>query len=204
MKASPQSERRRLLERVPLFSYLDAAELDAVAGLLEEVRYRKGTTLFREGDEGDSFFVILSGEVEVRTGAQAERVHINRVIDNPAMLDGCQIMVFPGGFSYGDDVAAGKVLANQVVHHLSDILHKFIEDGKLVLGICNGAQILVEMGVVPGFERDPDLARDIAMLDEYREILGGAELVQIAQVAYLSDSLRYAARLKVLPPYTVD
>ena len=61
-------------------------------------------------------------------GAQAERVHINRVIDNPAMLDGYQIIVFPGGFSYGDDVAAGKVLANQVVHHLSDILHKFIED----------------------------------------------------------------------------
>jgi len=78
MKESPHSERRRLLERVPLFSYLDAAELDAVVGLLEEVRYRKGTTIFREGDEGDSFFVILRGEVEVRTGAQAERI-INRL-----------------------------------------------------------------------------------------------------------------------------
>ncbi|MHC5144346.1 MAG: phosphoribosylformylglycinamidine synthase subunit PurQ, partial [Planctomycetota bacterium] len=83
-------------------------------------------------------------------GAQAERVHINRVIDNPAMLDGCQIMVFPGGLSYGDDVAAGKELANQVVHHLSDILHKFIEDGKLVLGICNGFQVMIKTGIVPG------------------------------------------------------
>ena len=55
-------------------------------------------------------------------GSQVERVHINRVIDNPSMLEGCQILVFPGGFSYGDDVAAGKVLANQVVHHLSDML----------------------------------------------------------------------------------
>ncbi|MBL7215046.1 MAG: phosphoribosylformylglycinamidine synthase I [Phycisphaerae bacterium] len=83
-------------------------------------------------------------------GAQAERIHINRVIDNPAMLDNYQIMVFPGGFSYGDDVAAGKILANQVVRHLSDILHKFIEDGKLVLGICNGFQVMIKTGIVPG------------------------------------------------------
>lgn len=83
-------------------------------------------------------------------GATADRVHINRVIDNPAMLDGYQILVFPGGFSYGDDVAAGKILANQVVHHLSDILHKFIEDGKLVLGICNGFQVMIKTGIVPG------------------------------------------------------
>lgn len=85
-------------------------------------------------------------------GAQAERVHINRVIDNPEMLDAYQILVFPGGFSYGDDVAAGKVLANQVVHHLSDILHKFIEDGKLVLGICNGFQVMIKTGIVPGLD----------------------------------------------------
>ena len=83
-------------------------------------------------------------------GAQAERVHINRVIENPAMLDGYQIMVFPGGFSYGDDVAAGKIMANQVIHHLSDILRKFIEDGKLILGICNGFQVMIKTGIVPG------------------------------------------------------
>jgi phosphoribosylformylglycinamidine synthase len=59
------------------------------------------------------------------------------------MLDGYQILVVPGGFSYGDDVAAGKILANQTVHHLSDILHRFIEAGKLVLGICNGFQVLI-------------------------------------------------------------
>lgn len=83
-------------------------------------------------------------------GAEADRVHINRVIANPTMLDGYQIIVFPGGFSYGDDVAAGKILANQIVHHLSDILHKFIEDGKLVLGICNGFQVMIKTGIVPG------------------------------------------------------
>lgn len=83
-------------------------------------------------------------------GAQAERIHINRVIENPGMLDAYQIMVFPGGFSYGDDVAAGKILANQVVHHLSDILHQFIEAGKLLLGICNGFQVMIKTGIVPG------------------------------------------------------
>ena len=83
-------------------------------------------------------------------GAQADRIHINRVIENPAMLEDYQIMVFPGGFSYGDDVAAGKILANQIVHHLTDAIKKFVEDGKLVLGICNGFQVLVKTGILPG------------------------------------------------------
>lgn len=83
-------------------------------------------------------------------GAQAQRVHINRMIENPAMLDQYQIMVFPGGFSYGDDVAAGKILANQIVHHLADAIKKFVSDGKLVLGICNGFQVLVKTGILPG------------------------------------------------------
>ena len=83
-------------------------------------------------------------------GASADRVHINRVIENPAMLKDYQIILFPGGFSYGDDVAAGKVLANQVVHHLTDVLKDFVADGKLVLGICNGFQVLIKTGLVPG------------------------------------------------------
>ena len=85
-------------------------------------------------------------------GASADRLHINRIIAEPALLNGYQIIVFPGGFSYGDDVAAGKILANQVIHHLSDSLRKFIDDGKLVLGICNGFQVLVKTGILPGLE----------------------------------------------------
>jgi phosphoribosylformylglycinamidine synthase len=83
-------------------------------------------------------------------GAQAERVHINRIIKDKSALDEYQILVFPGGFSYGDDVAAGKILANQVIHHLAEAVRKFIDDGKLVLGICNGFQVLVKAGVLPG------------------------------------------------------
>jgi phosphoribosylformylglycinamidine synthase subunit PurQ / glutaminase len=66
------------------------------------------------------------------------------------MLNEFQILVFPGGFSYGDDVAAGKILANQIIHHLYEPLQKFIESGKLVLGICNGFQVLVKAGILPG------------------------------------------------------
>lgn len=83
-------------------------------------------------------------------GAKAERVHINRIIEDKSSLDEFQIIVLPGGFSYGDDVAAGKILANQVVHHLNEPVRKFIDDGKLVLGICNGFQVLVKAGILPG------------------------------------------------------
>jgi phosphoribosylformylglycinamidine synthase len=83
-------------------------------------------------------------------GAKAERVHINRLIKDKDALDQYQIIVFPGGFSYGDDVAAGKILANQVIHHLYEPIQKFIDDGKLVLGICNGFQALVKAGILPG------------------------------------------------------
>ncbi len=81
-------------------------------------------------------------------GAQTQRVHINCIIETPDMLDDFHIMVFPGGFSYGDDVAAGKILANQLMHHLCDGVRDFISAGKLVLGICNGFQVLVKSGIL--------------------------------------------------------
>jgi len=85
----------------------------------------------------------------VLAGAKAQRMHINRIIEDKNLLDEFQIIVFPGGFSYGDDVAAGKILANQIIHHLYEPIQKFIEDGKLVLGICNGYQVLVKTGILP-------------------------------------------------------
>lgn len=88
-------------------------------------------------------------------GAAAQRMHINRLIENKKLLKEFQILVFPGGFSYGDDVAAGKVLANQIIHHLSEPIRKFIDDGKLILGICNGFQVLVKTGILPGNNQSP-------------------------------------------------
>ncbi len=77
-------------------------------------------------------------------------MHINRLIDNKPLLDRFHILVVPGGFSYGDDVAAGRILANQMRHHLYEAVRKFINDGKLVLGICNGFQVLVKCGLLGG------------------------------------------------------
>jgi len=87
-------------------------------------------------------------------GAKAQRVHINKIIKDKKLLGQYQIIVFPGGFSYGDDVAAGKILANQVIHHLAEPVQRFIDDGKLVLGICNGFQVLVKAGILPSDDKE--------------------------------------------------
>lgn len=83
-------------------------------------------------------------------GADAKIVHINDVIDGKEKLEKYQILMFPGGFAYGDDTGSGKAYANRVKNHLSKPLAKFIKDGKLVIGICNGFQILTQLGLLPG------------------------------------------------------
>lgn len=81
-------------------------------------------------------------------GARAEVFHVNRVLEKPAILNDSQILCVPGGFSYGDDVAAGRILANQMEHHLAEALESFKAAGKLILGICNGFQVLIKSGVI--------------------------------------------------------
>jgi phosphoribosylformylglycinamidine synthase len=81
-------------------------------------------------------------------GAATERVHIRRLLEQPNLAANFQILCIPGGFSYGDDIAAGRILANQIEHHLADVLSKFKCDGKLVLGICNGFQVLIKSGLL--------------------------------------------------------
>jgi len=83
-------------------------------------------------------------------GAVAETVHINQMIAQPELLQRYQILALPGGFSYGDDVAAGKILANQILHHFRHEVRRFIDNDKIVLGICNGFQVLVKAGILPG------------------------------------------------------
>jgi phosphoribosylformylglycinamidine synthase len=61
-----------------------------------------------------------------------------------------QLLAIPGGFSYGDDIAAGRIFANQIVHHLRDALREFIDAGKPVIGICNGFQVLIKTDLLPG------------------------------------------------------
>src|SRR5947209_14723174 len=81
-------------------------------------------------------------------GAQPERLHINRLRENPALLQRFQVLVVPGGFTYGDDVAAGKILGNQLAHFLGDELRRFRDRERLILGICNGFQVLLKAGLL--------------------------------------------------------
>jgi len=87
-------------------------------------------------------------------GARAERVHVRRLIERADLLEACEILTIPGGFSYGDDVSAGKILALQLIHHLAGPLQRFLAAGKLILGICNGFQVLVKAGLLPGSAPD--------------------------------------------------
>lgn len=87
-----------------------------------------------------------------RAGATAELLHVNRLLECPAVLRGFQILCVPGGFSYGDDVGAGRIMATQIIHHLAEALREFKAAGKLILGICNGFQVLLKAGVL----LDPD------------------------------------------------
>jgi phosphoribosylformylglycinamidine synthase len=82
-------------------------------------------------------------------GGDAIRVHLNDVIAQPQQLDQFHILVIPGGFAFGDDIAAGIVLATRLRYRLEKPLSKFLHDGKLLLGICNGFQALVRLGVLP-------------------------------------------------------
>ncbi len=97
-------------------------------------------------------------------GFEAQRVHVFRVMENPALLDGVQLLMIPGGFSYGDDVSAGKILANQMIHRLSEPLNKFVADGKLILGVCNGFQVLIKSGLLPWGAADAAAANRDATL----------------------------------------
>src|SRR5688572_21494693 len=82
--------------------------------------------------------------------ATPEKVHLNRILENPRQLDDFQLLAFPGGFSYGDDIAAGRIFANQLMHHLRDTVRRFIDGGKPVIGVCNGFQVLVKTDLLPG------------------------------------------------------
>jgi len=85
-----------------------------------------------------------------QVGADPEFVHINKLVSGQVLLDDFQILALSGGFSYGDDFGAGKVLANELKFKLIKSILKFLEEGKLIIGICNGFQVLVKSGLLPG------------------------------------------------------
>ncbi len=83
-------------------------------------------------------------------GAEAERVHAGALLSGERRLWEFAALVIPGGFSYGDDLGAGTVLANRLRARLAEALAEFVEQGRPVIGICNGFQVLVRLGILPG------------------------------------------------------
>jgi phosphoribosylformylglycinamidine synthase len=90
-----------------------------------------------------------------QAGAQTTSLHVKSLSQSPGKLQEFSILAFPGGFSYGDDLGSGVILANELTQTLLDPFKRFIERGGLVLGICNGFQVLVKTGFLPGASYAP-------------------------------------------------
>ncbi len=84
-----------------------------------------------------------------QAGAEVDSALVTELFHREKPLADYQIMVIPGGFTYGDDISAGKILANEIKLRLGEDIQKFVDDGRLILGICNGFQVLVKAGILP-------------------------------------------------------
>lgn len=99
-------------------------------------------------------------------GGRAERIHVNQIVAGAAHLDDYALVIIPGGFSYGDHLGAGKLLAVDLAHRLGDQLRAFVAQGRPVIGICNGFQVLVKAGILPGWSSQDLLAAPSAAPSE--------------------------------------
>jgi phosphoribosylformylglycinamidine synthase len=108
----------------------------------------KACVLFAAGTNCDRETVLALESA----GARAETVHVNQLLRREKCLADYHLLVLPGGFSYGDYIASGRVLANELRHNLQDEVRALHARGGLILGICNGFQVLVKAGLLPAFE----------------------------------------------------
>ena len=108
-------------------------------------------------------------EALFRAGMASDIIHINDLIAGRRRLSEYRLLVFPGGFSYGDDTGAGNAYANRVRNNLWNDVEKFLDGDNLVLGICNGFQILANLGLVPAFGRH--YKREIALMPNRKGVL---------------------------------
>lgn len=99
-------------------------------------------------------------------GFETELVHINQLLKAPDTLLDYAFLVIPGGFSYGDDLGAGTLLAKNLTIHLGKQLQQFVDEGRPVLGICNGFQVLVKAGLLPGNEEQGGINQTRATLTD--------------------------------------
>ncbi len=94
-----------------------------------------------------------------KSGGKADIVHLNKILETPKILENYNMLMVPGGFAFGDDLGSGKVFGNKMKYHLSEQLSEFITAGKLIMGVCNGFQIVVKMGLLP----KPDFKQRVSL-----------------------------------------
>lgn len=94
-------------------------------------------------------------------GAQIQAIHLNQLITDPSLLQQADLIGVPGGFSYGDDIAAGRIFANRLRYHLLPAFQEALGRGVPIIGICNGFQVLVKMGLLP----DADGQQSVTLTD---------------------------------------
>jgi phosphoribosylformylglycinamidine synthase len=94
-----------------------------------------------------------------KSGGKADIFHLNKVLEAPKILEEYNMLMIPGGFSFGDDLGSGKVFGNKIKFRLREQLEQFVKAEKLVLGICNGFQVMVKMGLLP----EPDFVQKVSL-----------------------------------------
>lgn len=95
-------------------------------------------------------------------GSEVEKTHLTDLIENPKLLEESHILAFPGGFSFGDHLGSGLVLAHLCRQRLKPHLERFVASGRLLIGICNGFQVLVKMGILPNIQGD--WSREVSLI----------------------------------------
>jgi phosphoribosylformylglycinamidine synthase subunit PurQ / glutaminase len=128
-------------------------------------------------------------------GGIPERVHVNRIVAGATRLSNYAMLIIPGGFSYGDHLGAGKLLAVDLAHRLGEQIAAFVAAGRPVLGICNGFQVLVKAGILPG-EEEPRTENQEPPAGSQFSVLGSRFSVLGSPAATLTDntSARFECR----------
>ena len=127
-------------------------------------------------------------------GFSVTNAHVFDLLENPEQLKTVQMLAFPGGFSFGDEIASGKVLAVKMRHRMQSILQDYIDHGRLLLGICNGFQVLVQLGLLPNSGENEKRLVSLTKNDHGKFMNRWAQL----DVSHSAASNTYFADLKTM------